>query len=443
VSSFTISEGITFFPKERIICSNCTNEEKQYLENYIVNRFGSTEDLNVYNDNFFPNNDVKGDNIYPSAGGICLTESCQLRCNYCSFSSGESNITTTFEEIKAFVNFLIKNLIFKRMIYHEEYPLRIVITGGGEPTYKWDEFVYAIEYIKEKCSKNNIHYYINATTNGILKEKQIKYLIDNINFIMVSFDGIPTIQNKNRKTANGSGTADIVECTLKMLDDENANFSIRTTIWPEDYCHINEMADFVLSNYKNVKGWDIEPIIPRGRAIRHNSFESESRFVDLNFSHYYIEAKKHILTHNYHDVLSCSKFNNVTCGTIYGFHPWLIPNGKVVTCQDAKEKAIQIGRIDNGKYIPNDFHDNYAKICKESSKKCSTCFAYGFCLSGCPLKYLNSESRETAEIECNMIRAYWKNVLVNLVKNNEYLGFKLEEIETIGKTKIFKMEESS
>ena len=89
MSSFTISEGITFFPKERIICSTCTNEYELYLENYVENRFGSAEDLNVYDNKFFPNDDVKGDNIYPSAGGICLTESCQLRCNYCSFSSGE------------------------------------------------------------------------------------------------------------------------------------------------------------------------------------------------------------------------------------------------------------------------------------------------------------------------------------------------------------------
>lgn len=64
-------------------------------------------------------------------------------------------------------------------------------------------------------------------------------------------------------------------------------------------------------------------------------------------------------------------------------------------------------------------------------------------LSGCPLKYLNTESCETAKIECDMIRAYWKNILVNLVENNEYLGFKLEEIETIGETKIFRMEEVS
>lgn len=443
MSSFTISEGITFFPKERIICSTCTNEYELYLDNYVENRFGSAEDLNVYDNKFFPNDDVKGDNIYPSAGGICLTESCQLRCNYCSFSSGESNVTTSFEEIKVFVDFLIRNSIIKRMVNHEEYPLRIVITGGGEPTYKWEEFVYAVEYIKEKCSKNNIHYYINTTTNGIVNEKQIKYLIDNINFIMVSFDGIPAIQNKNRRTANGSETAEIVARTLKILDDEDANFSIRTTIWPEDYYYINEMADFISSNYKNVKEWDIEPIIPRGRAIQHNSLESENRFVGSNFSRYFIGAKKHIINHNYNDVLSCSKFTSVTCGTIYGFHPWLIPNGKVVTCQDAKEKAIQIGRIDNGKYIPNNFHDNYAKICKEASTKCSTCFAYGLCLSGCPLKYLNAESCETAKIECDMIRAYWKNILVNLVENNEYLGFKLEEIETIGETKIFRMEEVS
>ena len=83
----------------------------------------------------------------------------------------------------------------------------------------------------------------------------------------------------------------------------------------------------------------------------------------------------YINNNGYKDILSCSKFNSYTCGTIYGFHPWLGPNGDIVTCQDAKEKAVRIGRVDNGIIQLRDFYDKYAELYDSNIRECQECFA--------------------------------------------------------------------
>ena len=49
---------------------------------------------------------------------------------------------------------------------------------------------------------------------------------------------------------------------------------------------------------------------------------------------------------------------------MYGFHPWLIPNGDIITCRDAKDRVVNFGRVSNSVIYLNNFYDKYAKLYK-------------------------------------------------------------------------------
>lgn len=379
---------------------------------------------------------VDVDKIYPTSGGISVTDFCQLRCNYCSFSSSNLKNKLSQNDINSFVNYLIKNALLRRLLFPNEQTVRIVITGGGEPTSAWNEFVSAIEYIKKKCLQKNIQCQISATTNGMLSHSQREYLLQNLDSILVSYDGLPEIQNKNRIISNNAESARIVEETLNFFDKKRANYSIRTTIWPEDYHLMNDMAEYICTKYAHAKNWDVEPIIARGRAIEN----VQDMFVKSEFADAFISAKMYIKNNGYKDILSCSKFNSYTCGTIYGFHPWLVPNGDIVTCQDAKEKAVRIGRVDNGIIQLSDFYDKYAELYDSNIRECQECFAYGFCYGGCPLKRLSQESEKEIANECANIVKYWESVLHQLTITESFLEWKKVKRESTQNYTIYSLE---
>lgn len=71
-------------------------------------------------------NKLSARNKLQTSAGICLTYKCQLRCNYCSFSSNESNsLELSLHEIEKFVHYLIKNIKIKKLISGEENVLKL------------------------------------------------------------------------------------------------------------------------------------------------------------------------------------------------------------------------------------------------------------------------------------------------------------------------------
>lgn len=436
MKSIYLTNNVLYYPN--LLFLAVVNKEKyiEHLNKSIDNHIQSKETKLSSKDHYF-NYNVEVDKIYPTNGGISLTDFCQLRCSYCSFSSSNLKNKLSKDDIRSFVDYLIKNALLRRMLFPNEQTVRLVITGGGEPTSAWSEFVDTVEYMRGKCAQKNIQCQISATTNGILNQTQRDFLFKNLDSILVSYDGLPRIQNKNRKKTNNTGSANIVEETLSYFDNKKANYSIRTTIWPEDYYLMPEMADYIYTKYSHNRAWAVEPIIPRGRAIEN----VQDEFANSEFTKFYIATKKHICEKGYVDTLSCSKFNSYTCGTIYGFHPWLVPNGDVVTCQDAKEDAVKIGRINQGIMKLVDFHDEYAELHDINLLNCKKCFAYGFCLGGCPLKKLNAESEQQIVNECAIIGEYWRTVLVELIDKDSYLGWKKVIVDSSpGKFTIYKLE---
>jgi len=438
-NTIKVEEGV-YFNLKHLCLFKCENiEELDVIDRLLFTKnnenFSPVTTPIDYISNHFNPEKMKLNYIYPNAVGICLTDSCQFRCNYCSFSSTNEGATIDFAKFRVFVDYFFKNEIVKQIFTNRKgRTLSFYFAGGGEPTFDWNLFEECVLYIRKKEHSTNIKTFINMTTNGYIDNYQRNFVIKNIDYVLLSFDGTKEIQNRNRINANGQKTFEKVNETILELSNSGIIVDLRSTIWPQDFNHLIEIYDFISNNYPNINAWDLEPVAPYGRANDENYKIYLSKY---DLAKEYIRLKEYVYLTKRKDFITCGKFRDskvgFLCGTLYGFHPWLLPSGDVVTCLDEKENATKIAKIENNQMIFYEYDDIYAKIFTNNLEKCKDCYAFPFCGSCCPIKQKTPGYEIVAKWECDMTKEYWRIVFKNLLSQGEYLNWRLLETKSFGK----------
>ena len=137
----TVDENLYFDP-ERLLLISGKVVDTEGLEVEIRNKFEDIfrEDLSSA-DCLFQNKsfqEVDYNMMFPVSGGICLSDACQLRCNYCAFASDNSNDkkVVSYSDAEIFIDYLVGNCIIRR--FHnrkKDYVVDLYFAGGGEPTF--------------------------------------------------------------------------------------------------------------------------------------------------------------------------------------------------------------------------------------------------------------------------------------------------------------------
>lgn len=376
------------------------------------------------------------DNIAIDRAGICLTYNCNLRCRYCGYSSNErSAYRLQLEDVEEFVRDIIMRRTIKVLITKKNEPLAIDFTGGGEPTYDWTLFEKSVCFIKDQCAQNNIPVSLRLTTNGMLSNQQINFISNNFSHVMISYDGIPEIQNRNRISPYRNETNLNVEKTIQQLAVNRVPLTIRSTIWRDDLDKIIDMYNHVFSIVppESVVTWSIYPVLFEGRAVTRIKRQEDPTYssffkkcIDLIK---YIRAKGDVQL----KTLDVPLFNNNICDIFCGAHrvnqPWLLPDKSIVTCMESKDGKTIIGKISDGKvhYYEN-YQDPLLKIVQKKYVECQECIAYSTCKGGCPIWHLRVDGDIQEPLECCLQKEYWKYVVNSLVSGEYSLGWKIKKI---------------
>lgn len=244
---------------------------------------------------FLFSNNAENSSFFPERithVGFSLSSNCNLRCQYCSAYSSEGTKTeVTVEEVLSFVSDIMKKWVVGSMLAttHPEY-LDFYFTGGGEPTYEWIPFTRTVLGIEAKAQSNGIPIRLGITTNGVYGEEQSTFLAKHFHRIMVSYDGLPEIQNRNRISPYAKDTALIAENTIRRFIGASSDLTIRTTIWHEDFGRLEEMADYLFSSFGTSFVWSILPVSPMGRALKRLATKKHSAN-DWNFLEHYLKLQ--------------------------------------------------------------------------------------------------------------------------------------------------------
>ena len=156
----------------------------------------------------YPNNDTE--HINHNHVILLLTQSCNLSCDYCYSRFSRSNVVMKYDILIKAIDHVLSNSSSGEITH-------FAFGGGGEPLMAWELLTKGIDYIRLKSSKETTK--ISIVTNGVLlSKKRIEYLKSMDVRINISFDILPEIQNKQRKTRYGTDSYKLVSRNIKTMN---------------------------------------------------------------------------------------------------------------------------------------------------------------------------------------------------------------------------------
>ncbi len=179
-----------------------------------------------------------------------LTTKCNLCCRYC-YNAKERNAikeqTIPLEIAIAGIDWYFAN--------NESRHIRFY--GPGEPTQEFEKMKQITEYAK-KHPNGGERVTVEIQTNGIFTPEVREWVLNNVNIIWMSFDGMKDIQNFNRplndkfKEIFGfKMSADILEDNVRWLNENKKNRDLmvgaRVTIADNNVNQQIEMVDYFKS----------------------------------------------------------------------------------------------------------------------------------------------------------------------------------------------------
>ncbi len=346
-----------------------------------------------------------------------LTSACNLNCIYCYAHGGDKPKYMDWKTAKAGIDYALKKC--------KGGEFNISFHGGGEPLLAFDMMKKCYEYAKKKCDKKEIKIRTTVATNGTLIRDDVAKWMKKVNIsLMVSFDGTPEIQNKQRPFRDGSGSYKTVRNAIELLNKYKINYRTQTTVTGYS---INKMSTILKHLHKlGVKRCGFAIIWECGRCIEKCIIKPN----DIIFNKAVKKLKR--LANKYkiqiyiggEDVLNTDGLYIEPCnGT--GHALVITADGNISSCMTITNKNDPVsnyffyGKIVNGKVIVDKKKlDKLRKRTVENLKQCKDCFIKYYCLGDCPANC----ARETKSLykipqrDCELNKIKGKEFLIDILK---------------------------
>lgn len=348
---------------------------------------------------------------------IYLSSDCNLRCVYCYASSGEVHHVVSANKAKTLIDFIADKCDRLILDFH----------GGGEPLIYFDLIKELHEYA---CSTKKL-YRSTLITNGAItddKYSKLDWIIQNIDSAAISCDGSPEVQNKNRPFADGRGSSEEVEDTIRYLLKKNYVFTVRSTI-------TNESAEKLLDITKyfcelGVKYLVYSPCYNFGRSDDIKLVPLADIYVEN-----YMRAVEYAWRRGVRITSNSFRYPGYHyCGALAGFNIALTVDGFLSACyevtrgDDFAANVFIIGRVtDNGVELFKEKILNMHNLEDLSLSKCAKCPYRLVCRGGCPVKKIRN-SQDSLNNLCQITRLLVPKLLDFLQANPQACEFILKGV---------------
>ncbi len=402
-------KGTALFVPSRGLIMEISEEEKREIETIIDGPNPSFERLITLFPEIDPNrlsapinkneSRTEDDIFCPESAVLFTTFDCHLRCVYCYADAGKKKSNMTRETAQIAIDFIINNA---KNNNREECFLGF--HGGGEPTWNWPVFRFALEYFQEHAKENGLKHTVALATNGMLSEYQINWIAKRLEAVQVSLDGFEEIQNLQRPTANGNDSFKIVSRTIFSFLEKGVKMVIHSVVTELGVERIPEIVSFLGKNFPGAI-LHLEPAYVCGRGLTTGQqFPSAEKFVK-GFAEAY-EIAESLNTELFYSGagIQLSKFRRRFCG-VYTPNFVITPSGLVTACNEVTDFSHPLaghfiyGRLDQ---TEKRFVFDHQKIKRlknyglEISPACGDCFAQSYCSGDCLVKVLNEAGQKSA-----------------------------------------------
>ncbi len=345
----------------------------------------------------------------PTRVTLFPTDRCNLRCRYCYASAEDGGHKLSMSAARAAIDLVARN---SKRKHFEQFA--VGFHGNGEPFAAFDVVQECCEYVSEAAEREGLKYRISTATNGVLSEERLDYLVAWISDVNVSSDILPDVQNSQRPLANGQGSFEYVDHTLKRLDKAGIQYGIRATVTSESVGRLREMAAFVKQHYPRCNLLHFEPVFEVGRALANHFMTPEPQV----FVKEYIKAQEELSGTGIRLVYSGERANTYCqcfCGVCSnGFT--LTAEGNVTSCyeictyQDARAGRYIYGRYneETGQFeFDKEVISKLLQLQVKNIPFCRDCFCKWHCGGDCAAKLLGDKplSAHAGSERCVITRA--------------------------------------
>lgn len=342
---------------------------------------------------------------------LCLhvAHDCNLRCKYCFASTGDFGQGRKImppEVAERAIDFVISRSGARHNIEIDFF--------GGEPLMAWDTVVRAVDYARSLEKEHNKKFRFTITTNGVLlDEDKRRYINENMDNVVLSLDGRPSVNDEFRKTVSGTGSYDVIVPKFKALVDARdpekdyyarGTFTSHNLDFAEDVTHIAD-AGFDRLSVEPVAadpgcGYDLtEADLPKIEAeydrLTEIMLERRKAGKPFSFFHFMVDL----------DQGPCVVKRLRGCGAGYEYVA-VTPDGDIYPChQFVGKEEFKQGSVLDGSFDMA-IAQKFAGMNIYTRPKCQKCWAKFYCSGGCSAANynMNGDMNDSYDLGCEMER---------------------------------------
>ena len=292
---------------------------------------------------------------HPKALVLGLTNRCVHQCTYCFVD--QNNLDMNYETAENAVQWLLNN-------NEKENDKPEIVFFGGEPLLKFNDI------IKPLVEKYEDQICFSITTSGsLLNEDIVDFFYKHQIGVLLSFDGVPEVQNKQRPLGNKNSFNEILK-NIPYLLLRLPHTTMRATLTKHSIPYLYETilmaAELGFESFtfcpnayeewtKKEEKLLEEQLMKVGLYIYKKLLQNEYPIEIQCFSKIYqgIEEEKADNVKFNNEILRCG-LGTTSCG--------VAPNGDIVPCQESTScsNLHAIGNVNNGG-IDYNIHEQFLK----------------------------------------------------------------------------------
>ncbi len=337
---------------------------------------------------------------------LCLhvSHDCNLRCSYCFASTGDFGTgrrIMPFETARRAIDFVVARSGKRRNIEVDFF--------GGEPLMAMDTVKRTVEYARsiEKTAGKNFRFTI--TTNGmLLTDENIDYINREMSNAVLSLDGRPQVNDRNRRTVGGQGSYDrIVPKFQKLVAGRGTkDYYLRGTYTKGNLDFADDVMHIAGLGFRNVS---VEPCtgtpdspfaiseedVEAACAEYERLAEALRDRPDINFFHFNVDLQQG----------PCVVKRIRGCGAGCEYVA-ITPEGDIYPChQFVGLPEYRMGSVYDGSF-DLDIADRFSGLNIYTREDCGSCWAKFYCSGGCSASNLqaNGDLKKPNRTACELER---------------------------------------